>query len=125
MNLKQLHLKFPIGVTRPEIEKAMRQVYAEWGRRGGRARKVTEASRNASREVMYTINQRKKAMKEAGLKPAGAEHVYFNENDDFIKAILELKEKVTNLERIAKQKTVKSSSRARGLARKKRGSHEP
>lgn len=123
MSIKQLHLKFPVGVTRPEIEAAMKEVYAEWGRRGGRSARMTEARRKSARELMYTINQRKKLAKEMGLKAAGVEHVYFNENDDFIKAILELKEKVTKLERIAKKKTLKSPSRARGKITKKRGSH--
>jgi hypothetical protein len=125
MNIRQLHLKFPADVTRPEVEAALKKVFSAWGRMGGRAAKVTELRKKSARELMYTINSRRKLMKDLHLDTGGVEHVYYNENDPMVKELLALKAKVTNLEQLTKKKTVKSSSRARGKITKKRGSHEP
>jgi len=124
-SIRQLHLKFPPDVSRPEVFEAVKKIFAEYGRRGGLKAEVTKARRDSAKALMWDINSRKKLAKEMGLTPAGAEHIYINANDPIVKTINSLRAKVTNLERLTKQKTVKSSSRARGLARKKRGSHEP
>ena len=130
--MKQLSLKLHWPVS-PELKKEMKTFFEKCGRIGGLNARVTKKRRTTSRRLMLAYHAKRKqelrevaadwnTKNEKGIE-AGKVFPEFIVEDGNI--FLPYKEKGTNRIRLTKQITSKSPSRARGLARKKRGSYEP